>query len=99
MNSVVVMEQGVTPAQSCCPCCTNTLNLKSLRVSSGSAAGQSVSAHVSGMDGSDLVFSDIRPGPLAQLKADACVLALPNGQAAAYVNALDAQSPLPLWSI
>ena len=62
-------------------------------VGSGSAAGQPVSAHVSGMEGSDLFFSEIRPRDLAEYRADACVLALPNGFAAGYVAALDVSSP------
>jgi len=64
-----------------------------LAVGSGSAEGEPVSAHVSGMAGSELVFSDIRPGSLAQFGADACVLALPNGQAARFVSELDALKP------
>lgn len=62
-------------------------------VSSASAAGQLVSTHVRGLPGCELVFSEIRPAALARLKPDACVLALPNGLAAAYVEALDAGSP------
>ncbi len=64
-----------------------------IAVGSGSAAGQPVSAHVSGMVGSDLVFSDIRPGSMDRYRSDACVLALPNGQAAGYVDALDNRKP------
>jgi N-acetyl-gamma-glutamyl-phosphate reductase len=62
-------------------------------VGSGSAAGQLVSTHVSGLQGSNLVFSDIRPGSLDHFKADACVLALPNGFAAGFINALDEHKP------
>jgi N-acetyl-gamma-glutamyl-phosphate reductase len=62
-------------------------------VGSGSAAGQPVSAHVSGLEGSELFFTEIRPRDLAQYRADACVLALPNGFASGYVAALDESSP------
>jgi N-acetyl-gamma-glutamyl-phosphate reductase len=62
-------------------------------VGSGTAAGQKVSAHVKGMDDCDLVFSDIHPQALEKLHADACVLALPNGAAARYVEAIDRFRP------
>ena len=62
-------------------------------VGSNSAAGQPVSAHVAGMEGSGLVFSDIRPNSMARLSADACVLALPNGHAAGFVNVLNERRP------
>jgi N-acetyl-gamma-glutamyl-phosphate reductase len=58
-------------------------------VGSGTAAGQPVSAHVGGMEGSELHFTDIRPRDLGQQQADAVVLALPNGHADPYVNVLD----------
>jgi N-acetyl-gamma-glutamyl-phosphate reductase common form len=45
------------------------------------------------MVGSDLVFSDIRPVSLDRYRSDACILALPNGKAAGYVNALDDKKP------
>ena len=62
-------------------------------VGSTSAAGQPVSAHVSGLEGSNLVFTDIRPVSLENIDADACVLALPNGYAAGYVNVLNERKP------
>jgi N-acetyl-gamma-glutamylphosphate reductase len=62
-------------------------------VGSGSAAGQPVSAHVRGMEGSDLVFADLRPRSVEKLRTDACVLALPNGLAARYVEAFDRHHP------
>jgi len=58
-------------------------------VGSASAAGQHVHEHVDGMGGCDLLFSGIRPNTLKRYKADACVLALPNGFAAEFVSALD----------
>ncbi|MBT8047596.1 MAG: N-acetyl-gamma-glutamyl-phosphate reductase [Xanthomonadales bacterium] len=64
-----------------------------IAVGSGSAAGQPVNTHVEGLEGSDLVFEDIRPRKLQALNADACVLALPNGHASRFVDALDAGSP------
>lgn len=62
-------------------------------VGSGSAAGDKVSSHVKGMDGCGLVFSDIDPPALARQESDACVLALPNGAASGYVDALDRHHP------
>ena len=62
-------------------------------VGSGSAAGDRVSDHVAGLEGCDLRFADIQPDDLAQIGADACVLALPNGAAAPYVEALDRDRP------
>ena len=62
-------------------------------VSSGTAAGQKVSAHIECMEGSNLEFSDIHPQALAQLQADACVLALPNGAASRFVEVLDQYQP------
>ncbi len=60
---------------------------------SSSLAGKAVSEHIRGMDDCGLVFADIRPGNLAQFPADLYVLALPNGQAADYVAAVDACRP------
>lgn len=62
-------------------------------VGSSSAEGDPVSQHVGGMDDSPLIFSDIRPDNLALYPADLYVLALPNGQAADYVAAIDAVRP------
>jgi len=62
-------------------------------VGSGSAAGEAVRDHVPGLDDCDLVFRAIDPGAIARIGADACVLALPNGAAASYVDALDAERP------
>lgn len=64
-----------------------------IAVGSGSAAGQPVSAQIKGLEGSDLVFEDIRPGTLENLHADAVVLALPNGQASRFVDAVDSGMP------
>ena len=93
MNSVVVIgARGYTGAE-LLPLLYKHPEFEIIAVGSGSAAGQPVSAHVSGMEGSDLVFSDIRPVSLDSIKADACVLALPNGSAAGFVNALDQYKP------
>ena len=62
-------------------------------VGSGSAAGDPVGAHVAGMEGCELRFADLRPESLEGSSFDACVLALPNGAAAAYVNVIDRSSP------
>jgi N-acetyl-gamma-glutamyl-phosphate reductase len=62
-------------------------------VGSSSAAGQPVTAHVAGMEGSNLAFADLRPASLEKLRTDACVLALPNGAADRYVEVLDRHHP------
>jgi N-acetyl-gamma-glutamyl-phosphate reductase len=62
-------------------------------VGSGSAAGERVTEHVAGMEGCGLKFSDIQAADLADIEADACVLALPNGAAAPYVDAIDQGRP------
>lgn len=62
-------------------------------VASGRAAGQSVSAHVSGLDGLYLSFTDIVPSNIADFSADLYILALPNGEAPAYVEVLDNVAP------
>ena len=62
-------------------------------VASGSAAGEPVSEHVEGLADSGLVFTDIQPEDLASIEMDACVLALPNGAAAPYVEAISQARP------
>lgn len=62
-------------------------------VASSSAAGESLSAHVGGMEDSGLNFSDIRPENLADYPADLYILALPNGQAGDYVTAIEQLFP------
>jgi N-acetyl-gamma-glutamyl-phosphate reductase len=62
-------------------------------VGSSSAEGEAVSRHVRGMEGCDLAFADIRPDNLSQFPADLYILALSNGQASAYVAAIDARFP------
>ena len=64
-----------------------------LAVGSGSVAGQPVSAHVRGMEGCELSFSDIRPRAIENSRADALVLALPNGAASRYVDAVNQFRP------
>ena len=93
MNRVVVIgARGYTGAE-LLPLLYRHPDFEIIAVSSGSASGQLVSTHVAGLAGSDLVFTEIRPAALAKLKPDACVLALPNGLASAYVDALDDNSP------
>jgi N-acetyl-gamma-glutamyl-phosphate reductase len=93
VNSVVVIgARGYTGAE-LLPLLFKHPDFEITAVSSSSASGQLVSTHVIGLAGSDLIFSDIRPAALARLKPDACVLALPNGLAAAYVDVLDIQCP------
>jgi N-acetyl-gamma-glutamyl-phosphate reductase len=93
MNSVVVVgARGFTGAE-LLPLLYKHPEFQIIAVGSSSAAGQPVSAHVSGLEGSNLVFTDIRPVSLDNFQADACVLALPNGYAAGYVNAVDERKP------
>lgn len=89
---VVVGARGYTGAE-LLPILHRHPEFEVIAVGSGSAAGQPVSAHVSGMEGNDLVFSDIRPFSVAKFDADACVLALPNGEAGPFVDALDDRKP------
>lgn len=62
-------------------------------VASGSAAGQRVGDHVEALGDSDLVFEDIRPEALSDYAADLYVLALPNGEAPRWVEAIDGVRP------
>jgi N-acetyl-gamma-glutamyl-phosphate reductase len=93
MNRVVVIgARGYTGAE-LLPILHKHPDFEVIAVSSGSVAGEPVSAHVRGMEGSELFFSDIRPSTIGKLNADACVLALPNGHAASWVNVLDQNAP------
>lgn len=60
-------------------------------VSSRERAGQRVAEHHPGVD-ADLRYSDVKPGMLAAHGSDALVLALPNGMAAPFVAAVDADA-------
>jgi len=91
-RTIVVGARGHTGAE-LLPLLHRHPNFELVAVGSGSAAGQNVSAHIEGMEGSKLEFSDIQPQALALLQADACVLALPNGAASAYVEVLDRAQP------
>lgn len=93
MNKIVVIgARGYTGAE-LLPLLYRHPDFELVAVGSGSAAGEPVSAHVMGMEGSDLVFSDIRPRSLEVFGADACVLALPNGLASRFVEVLDRHHP------
>ncbi|MDX1557210.1 MAG: N-acetyl-gamma-glutamyl-phosphate reductase [Xanthomonadales bacterium] len=61
-------------------------------VASRSAAGSPVAAAVAGLDDCTLDFVDITPDTIAGHPADAYVLALPNGEAARYVEAIERES-------
>jgi N-acetyl-gamma-glutamyl-phosphate reductase len=63
-------------------------------VASSSAAGTPLSEHVDGMENSGLRFSNIRPENMADYPADLYILALANGQAGDYVNAIDQHFPV-----
>ena len=89
---VVVGARGYTGAE-LLPLLHRHPRFELTAVGSASAAGEPVSAHVKGMEGCELVFSDIDPQAVGKMRADACVLALPNGAASRYVAAIDASRP------
>jgi len=91
-RTIVVGARGYTGAE-LLPLLHRHPGFELVAVGSGSAAGERVSDHVKGMDGCSLAFSNIDPPSLARLEADACVLALPNGAAPGYVEALDRHRP------
>jgi len=92
ISVVVIGARGYTGAE-LLPLLYRHPEFDIVAVGSESAAGQHVYEQVDGMEGCDLLFSEIRPITLEQYKADACVLALPNGFAAGFVSALDAHKP------
>jgi N-acetyl-gamma-glutamyl-phosphate reductase len=61
-------------------------------VSSRDLSGQRVAEHVSEFTG-DLRYESLDAAAVAAKRADAVVLALPNGMASSYVAAVDAQNP------
>jgi N-acetyl-gamma-glutamyl-phosphate reductase len=89
---VVIGARGYTGAE-LLPLLHRHPEFEVVAVGSASAAGQPVSKHVSGMEGSNLVFSDIRPASLGKYTSDACVLALANGNAGGYVEVLNNCKP------
>ena len=89
---VVVGARGHTGAE-LLPLLQGHPSFELVAVGSSSAAGEPVSAHVRGMEDCRLTFGDIQPQDLAGLEADACVLALPNGVAARYVEVIDRHRP------
>jgi N-acetyl-gamma-glutamyl-phosphate reductase len=93
MNRVVVIGARGYTGSELLPLLHRHPEFQITAVGSTSAAGQPVSAHLSGLEGSNLVFTDIRPVSLDSIDADACVLALPNGYAAGYVNVLNERKP------
>lgn len=93
MNKIAVVgARGYTGAE-LLPLLHRHPDFEIVAVGSGSAAGDLVTDHVSGMDDCELRFSDIQADSVAGLEADACVLALPNGAAAPYVEAIDRRHP------
>lgn len=63
-------------------------------VSSREYHGQPVAAHNPTYRG-DLRFETLDPAAVAAKRADVVILALPNGNAAPYVHAIDATAPPP----
>jgi N-acetyl-gamma-glutamyl-phosphate reductase len=93
MPSIVVIgARGYTGAE-LLPLLHRHPDFQLVAVGSGSAAGDPVGAHVAGMEGCELRFADLRPESLEGSRFDACVLALPNGAAAAYVDVIDRSNP------
>jgi len=92
ISIIVVGARGYTGAE-LLPLLHRHPKFELIAVGSGSAAGEPVTAHVLGMEGSDLIFSEIRPRSLEHCPADACVLALPNGLASGFVEVLDQHRP------
>lgn len=62
-------------------------------VGSRSAAGQRVADGMEGLAGCELCYSDITPENLHEHPADSFILALPNGEAADFVAAIDQACP------
>jgi N-acetyl-gamma-glutamyl-phosphate reductase len=89
---IVIGARGYTGAE-LLPLLYQHPEFEIIAVGSGSAAGQPVNAHVNGLEGSDLVFTDIRPVSLEKSSADAIVLALPNGLASSFVRVIDQYHP------
>ena len=61
-------------------------------VSSRELAGQRVTDHIAGFAG-DLRYENLDPEQMAHKRADAVILALPNGKSEPYVQALEAHAP------
>jgi len=89
---IIIGARGYTGAE-LLPLLYRHSEFEIVAVGSTSTFGQPVNAHISGLEGCELVFSEIRPVTLEQYEVDACVLALPNGLAAEYVKTLDRHSP------
>lgn len=62
-------------------------------VGSATAAGQRVAEHIPALGDSGLAFSDIRPETVQRFPAQLYILALPNGEAATWVEAIERQQP------
>jgi N-acetyl-gamma-glutamyl-phosphate reductase len=92
ISVVVIGARGYTGAE-LLPLLYQHPEFEIVAVGSSSVAGQHVYEQVDDMEGCDLLFSEIRPVTLEQYRADACVLALPNGFAAGFVSALDKHKP------
>ena len=60
-------------------------------VGSATAAGQRVAEHIPALADSRLEFSDIRPETVQRFPAQLYILALPNGEAATWVGAIERQ--------
>lgn len=88
LKVIVVGARGYTGSE-LLPILRQHPGFEIMAVGSGSAAGQAVEAHVPGMEGSGLKFSGIEPEDFRGLRADAVILALPNGAAQAYVDVID----------
>ena len=92
ISIVVVGARGYTGAE-LLPLLWEHPEFELRAVGSSSVAGQPLNAHVGGMEGCELLFSEIRPVTMEHFPSDACVLALPNGFASGFVTALDKCKP------
>jgi len=92
INTVVIGARGYTGSE-LLPLLVNHPECEIVAVGSSSSAGEPVGRHVHGLAESALDFTDIRPSNIEDFPADLYILALPNGRAARYVDAIESSCP------
>ncbi len=92
MKSIVVIGGRGYTGSELLPLLWNHPEFELVAVGSRSADGESVAGQIEGMAGCSLRFSKILPDTIADFPANGYVLALPNGQAAPYVEAIERAS-------
>lgn len=92
IDAVMIGARGYTGSE-LVPLLLHHPEIELRAVGSSSVKGDPLSKHISAADDCMLLFSDIQPGNLSEFPADLFVLALPNGQAASYVAAIEHQHP------